>query len=117
MTFSRPLGKIATSPASSRSGGIEPSVSATQHDPEITAWNEMTCSASGIIVAAIVAVDGDSPTQGVPASTSKNSAPVRRTARNTSERTSMAAHRTCSSASIIQQAILPHNSHGPERSY
>jgi len=71
ITFGAPLGKTTTSPVSRRTGGVEPSANAAQHVPDITAWNDTTCSTSGMTEAAIWRVSEDSPTQGELASMSK----------------------------------------------
>jgi hypothetical protein len=69
-----------------RSG--KPSGSA-QHEPSITVWKVMTCPAPAITRSRIACTGGLSAAKGDRASMSKNTAPVSRTASNTSESTSM----------------------------
>src|ERR1700736_2121345 len=78
-----------TSPAFNRTAGTDSSTSSAQHEPSKSAWKLMTCSASGITEPAIADAPGDWPTQGVWNSMSKKMAPVNRTARSTSDKTSI----------------------------
>src|SRR3569833_3623845 len=70
-TLDAPPGNMMMSPALTRTGGRESSPIAAQHDPEMTAWNEMMCSACGMTAAAMRGVGGLSPIQGELASISK----------------------------------------------
>ena len=63
-----------------------------QHAPRAIRWYSMTRWAPGITVAAISRDGGASATHGELSSKSKYTAPVRRTARSTSERTSVVTH-------------------------
>src|SRR5215467_14620217 len=78
------------SPSDRCKGGIEPSNSSAQQPPEVTAWNIMTCSATGMTEPAIFAAAGVVAAQGALAFTSKNTAPLSRTERSTSD--SMSTH-------------------------
>src|SRR5688572_27293230 len=72
-----------TSPVSSRIAG-RPAMT-HQATPWVITWYDMICWAPGRIAGASVLPEGASATQGVEASTRKNSDPVRRTARKTSD--------------------------------
>ncbi len=64
ITLASPMGKITTSPGSSRAGGRSaPTISAKQ-EPLSSMWKLMTCSASGITEPEIADIGGDLPTKG-----------------------------------------------------
>jgi hypothetical protein len=84
-----PVARMTTSPGPSRTAGSPLPGSSTQHDPDSTAWKPITCSESGMMRPAISPTGGVWATQGAVASTSKNMAPVSRTARRTSDKISM----------------------------
>src|SRR6478752_7311916 len=82
---------MTISPALNRLLDSELPTNAAQQEPDRMAWKLITCSASGMSVAAMAAECRDSPTQGAWRCLSKKMAPVRRTAFSTSERTSIVA--------------------------
>src|SRR4029079_6834179 len=67
-----------------------------QQEADRIAWKLLTCSAARISREAMAAEGGDSPTHGAWRCRSKNTAPVKRTALSTSERTSIAARLSAS---------------------
>lgn len=83
ITWESPCGKTITSPATRWTAGW--STMPPQHEPAVTTWKSITCSAPGTMRGAISGAAGVSVAQGAEASTLKNTAPVRRTARSTSD--------------------------------
>src|SRR6185312_614997 len=81
---------MTISPALKRLLDSELPASPAQQEPDRMAWKLITCSAAGMTMAAIAAEGGDSPTHGAWRCRSKKTAPVRRTALSTSDRTSIA---------------------------
>ena len=77
------------SPSWNSIGGSPASMDSTQHVPRKLMWNGITCAAPGISLSPISAIFGVSHAIGSQARRSKNIAPVRRTARKTSDKTSI----------------------------
>jgi hypothetical protein len=90
MMFASPAGKITISPACSRTAGSGASTASAQQVPSVTTWKPITRSAAPITCSPIRSAPGLSVAKGDRASTSKKTAPVRRTASRTSDSTSTA---------------------------
>src|SRR5690348_7465834 len=88
-TCGSPCGMTAMSPSSSLTGSNgAPSTIVIQHEPRVSTWYSIACCAPGFTASAICADGGASATHGEAAATSKNTAPVSRTAERTSDSTS-----------------------------